>query len=394
MARRSTDAPFGARGCAVAPLRVATHSGNGVSSAETEPRRSGRRVRLVRAPVLRELVRGTAERRTNLALLLLQLGALATGTLIFALGTRWAVVAVALHGVVALGIILVSPWKWRIVRRGLAARPGRSTWPSVALGVLIVVTVATGLLHSSGIVLEYGPFDDMQVHVVAAIATIPLAVWHLIARGNWPQRRDVSRRNVVRAGLVLGAAGVLLAGMEGFYRLVGLPGAKRRFTGSYEQASHEPAAMPSIIWLLDPRPVIAADDWQLEIADARGVRRHSYDDLATFDDRVTATIDCTLGWYAEQTWHGVRLARLLEVPDGARSVLVRSVTGYFRRLPVTDLPHLLLATGYEGEPLAARHGFPARLVAPGRRGFWWVKWVVRIEVSDRPWVWQPYFPLQ
>jgi hypothetical protein len=30
---------------------------------------------------------------------------------------------------------------------------------------------------------------------------------------------------------------------------------------------------------------------------------------------------------------------------------------------------------------------------PGRRGFWWVKWVERIEVSSTPWWWQSPFPL-
>ena len=38
--------------------------------------------------------------------------------------------------------------------------------------------------------------------------------------------------------------------------------------------------------------------------------------------------------------------------------------------------------------------FPARIVAPGRRGFWWVKWISEIAVSSVPWWWQPPFPLQ
>ena len=41
----------------------------------------------------------------------------------------------------------------------------------------------------------------------------------------------------------------------------------------------------------------------------------------------------------------------------------------------------------------AGHGFPARLVAPDRRGFWWVKWVVRIETSNVPWWVQSPYPL-
>jgi DMSO/TMAO reductase YedYZ molybdopterin-dependent catalytic subunit len=46
-----------------------------------------------------------------------------------------------------------------------------------------------------------------------------------------------------------------------------------------------------------------------------------------------------------------------------------------------------------GRPLSVGHGFPARLVAPGRRGFWWVKWVSEIDVDDSPWWWQPPLPL-
>lgn len=327
-------------------------------------------------------------------LLWLLLGAALTGTLLFAGGTRWVLAALVGHGVTALGIVVLTRPKWRIVRRGTAARPLRSTWPSMLLGVLVVVTTATGVLHSSGLVLRYGPFDDMQVHVVAALATIPLTVWHVVARGHAPQRRDLARGELVRGGLVLGAAAGLFGVSEAAYRLAGLPGARRRFTGSFEQGSDDPERMPSIIWLLDPRPEIAADAWRLQVTDAAGARTLGYSDVAPYDDRVRATIDCTVGWYAEQDWRGVRLARLLTPGAATQSIVVRSVTGYSRRFPVSDLPHLLLATGYGDEQLASRHGFPARLVAPGRRGFWWVKWVTGIETSDDPWWWQPYFPLQ
>jgi DMSO/TMAO reductase YedYZ molybdopterin-dependent catalytic subunit len=44
-----------------------------------------------------------------------------------------------------------------------------------------------------------------------------------------------------------------------------------------------------------------------------------------------------------------------------------------------------------GEPLSPGHGYPARIAAPGRRGFWWVKWVTEIELSDAPaWLQLPY----
>ena len=73
--------------------------------------------------------------------------------------------------------------------------------------------------------------------------------------------------------------------------------------------------------------------------------------------------------------------------------MVHSVTGYWVRLPLTDLDRLLLATGVGDGPLSAGHGYPLRLVVPGRRGYWWVKWVDRIELQSTPWWWQPPFPV-
>ena len=71
-----------------------------------------------------------------------------------------------------------------------------------------------------------------------------------------------------------------------------------------------------------------------------------------------------------------------------------SATGYARRFPVEEAPRLLLALRMGGRSLSAEHGFPARLVAPDRRGFWWVKWVVAVRPEPVPYWWQPPFPLQ
>jgi DMSO/TMAO reductase YedYZ molybdopterin-dependent catalytic subunit len=55
---------------------------------------------------------------------------------------------------------------------------------------------------------------------------------------------------------------------------------------------------------------------------------------------------------------------------------------------------LLVATRVGGQLLDAGHGFPVRLVAPNRRGFWWVKWVTRITTEALPSWWQVPFPTQ
>jgi DMSO/TMAO reductase YedYZ molybdopterin-dependent catalytic subunit len=109
-------------------------------------------------------------------------------------------------------------------------------------------------------------------------------------------------------------------------------------------------------------------------------------------ERFTAVLDCTSGWYSEQEWEGVRLSALLPAGEW-RSVEVRSVTGYTRWFGADTLDDVWLATRLNGFPLPYGHGYPARIVAPGRRGFWWVKWVTSIQPSARPPWAQSAFPL-
>jgi len=330
-----------------------------------------------------------AGRGTNLALLVLLASALVTGALAFASGGRWAFAALAAHGAAGLGIVLLSPWKAAISRRGMRRdRPG--TPGSILLAVLVVVTVATGVAHAIGV---WPSLLAIQIHVAAALCSIPLAVWHVIVRPVRPRRVDLSRRSLLRAGAVAGGSVAAFGAIEGIVRATGLSGGDRRATGSYERGSFEPNAMPVTQWLDDADPRLEASNWRLEVRSLDGVRALTYDEIGVHDDGVRATLDCTGGWFATQDWSGIRLDRLLEHLDDVRSVVVTSATGYGRRFPIGDATSLILATRVSGEPLSAGHGFPARLVAPGRRGFWWVKWVERIEASSTPWWWQSPFPL-
>lgn len=262
-------------------------------------------------------------------------------------------------------------------------------WASAALGGLVLVSMAAGLGHSTGAAEWWGPFTAMEVHVGAALAAAPLAVWHVVARPIRLQPADLSRRALIRAGATLAVAGAVYGTTELAARALVLPGAGRRFTGSYEAGSFDPVSMPVSSWMFDSIPAIDASSWELHV----GGRAIAYDDLSRGDDRVTATLDCTGGFYSTQVWTGVRLDRLLGGAAG-RSIRVVSATGYDRRFPIEEAPRLLLATRFGEQSLDAGHGFPARLVAPDRRGFWWVKWVVRVDVDDAPYWLQSPFPLQ
>jgi DMSO/TMAO reductase YedYZ molybdopterin-dependent catalytic subunit len=329
-------------------------------------------------------------RRTNLALLAVLLAALASGGLAFAAGTGWGRPVVVAHGLAGLAVLLLAPWKSVVVRRGLARRRGPGRAASVAFGVVVLVAVAAGLGHATGLARSLGPVSAMQVHVGAALAAVPLLAWHAAARGGTRVRRtDLSRRALLRAAAVAGGSGLLLLALEGVARLTGLPGARRRFTGSFPA---DPGRIPVTQWLDDRVQVIDPASWRLQVRAGGATRAWTWEELDGFADRVEAVLDCTGGWYANAAWEGARLDRLL--PPGARgSLVVVSATGYRRRLPVADAPGLLLATRLGDRPLSAGHGFPARLVAPGRRGFWWVKWVTTVELDPAPWWRQPPFPL-
>jgi molybdopterin-dependent oxidoreductase-like protein protein len=326
--------------------------------------------------------------RTNLGLLALLAAAFLTGWLAFAFATgpsRWSLI---LHATSGFAIVALLPWKSMIARRGLRrAGPGR--WASILLGALVLISIGAGLLHSTGLAVNIGSLTAMDFHVGAAIAAVPFAIWHVMARRVKLRPADLSRRAALRGGAVLIGAAAAYATTEVVVRAAGLGGAARRFTGSYEAGSNNPDALPVSSWMLDAIPSVDPSSWTLKTP----ARIWTYDELFALDDRLTATLDCTGGFYSTQDWAGARLDRLVGGTAGA-SVRVVSHTGYDRRFPMGDAGRILLATRIGGRALDPGHGFPARIVSADRRGFWWVKWVVAIEVDDLPPWWQPPFPLQ
>jgi DMSO/TMAO reductase YedYZ molybdopterin-dependent catalytic subunit len=336
-----------------------------------------------------------AGRRTNLALLVLLAWGLATGGMAFAIGQGWNRWISVAHGVGGLAVLLLAPWKSVIARRGLRrGRPGRGT--SIALAVVVAVALASGVGHATGLLRSVAGITAIQIHVGAALLSVPLALVHVAARRVRPRPTDVSRRVLLRSAALAAGSAAVYGAVAGITVIGRLPGRDRRFTGSYETGSGRPEEMPVTQWLNDSVPAIDGNAWRLSLGGHTG-EGLALSELDRMVEPIRAVLDCTGGWFAEQTWEGVRLDRLLALAGAGetehRSVVVASVTGYRRRFPAADASGLWLVTRIGGRPLSPGHGFPARLVAPGRRGFWWVKWVSSVDRSTAPWWWQPPFPL-
>lgn len=297
--------------------------------------------------------------------------AFVTGVATVAIGSpdgAWVAIG---HGIFGMAVVLLIPWKSRVA----------------------VITLIAGLGYATGLVRSIAGETGLWVHIAVALALVPLAVWHVWARRIRPRRTDLSRRTLLRAGVLAAGAVGLYASSQAAISVLGLPGARRRFTGSLETASFRPEAMPTTSWLLDAVPAVDPDRWRLTVNDVQGRRELTLAELTRFNTQVLATLDCTSGWYSHQDWTGVPLGTLLHRGPGAQSIYVHSITGYWIRFPIQDVDRLLLATQVGGAPLSPGHGFPMRLVAPGRRGYWWVKWVDRVEVQTTPSWWQPPFPI-
>ncbi len=325
-----------------------------------------------------------AGRRTNVALLILLIGAFVSGWVAFASGRpTTASVTTAVHGLFGIAVVVLLPWKNMIIRRAPVLRLA-----SLALLILIIGCLLAGFVELFVGYATVAGVSPIQVHVGAAVIAVPLLVWHLRRhRRQRIRRRDLSRRTLLRGSVMalgVGAGYVLLAGAAQWTS----PGRPRAATGSRPV---DPNAIPATIWLFDRVPVLVGAQRVAVAGSTVAVA-----DLAARSGPVRARLDCTSGWYADAEWNGIRLAELIPraTLTAAASITVRSVTGYSRTFPATDAESLWLAVSCQGRPLSPGTGAPVRLVAPGRRGFWWVKWVASVEISTRSSWQQLPFPAQ
>jgi DMSO/TMAO reductase YedYZ molybdopterin-dependent catalytic subunit len=303
-----------------------------------------------------------------------------------------------IHRIAAWALIFLIPWKsiisLRSLRRGMDRRFDRN----IMILVSIVIAIATLLILAFGLIWKwnigkyyvwiagYG-YSVIGWHWgIALYALLPLYALHTWRRWHHPKRTDFAGRRQALKLIGLGAAAVAAWRLsEALAKTLESADTPRRFTGSREEGSFTGNVHPVTSGPDQGRIQLEPKMWSLSL---RGAVKTPLvltyaDALAQSASEVTATLDCTGGWYTIQTWRGIRLTDLLaqaEIEPEAVGIILKGVLDYTSPFTLPQAQEILLATRVGEEVLNHSHGFPLRAVVPSRRGWHWVKWLTEIEV--------------
>jgi hypothetical protein len=313
-----------------------------------------------------------------------------------------------LHGIGAYALLLLMFLKASII---LDAWRRRRRWTGTRLAfifliILLLITLLTGLLWTMNGPIYIGGFSLVSIHMYVAIILMGLMFWHAWQLRFIRRVPGASGRRLFLGSSVFAISGMILWWFtERIKALAGFEGANRRFTGSYEAGSFS-LTFPVVSWIGDRPPPVNLKSWTLRIEGAvKNSMVLDYEGLSQMPHQtITTVLDCTGGWYTIQHWRGVMVRTLFEqtgLLSEASSVTFESLTGYKRRFKLAEAQDFMLALGIttdsmgdDFDSLSSGHGFPIRLVAPGKRGMEWVKWVSLIRINESA-AWQQLpLPLQ
>jgi DMSO/TMAO reductase YedYZ molybdopterin-dependent catalytic subunit len=144
-----------------------------------------------------------------------------------------------------------------------------------------------------------------------------------------------------------------------------------------------------------PTPELDTADWTFTVQTETGSTKWNWDELHALGvEDVHTDIHCVTRWSKLGTsWRGVPLDAIFEQVETSRDfVMEYSYGGYTTNVPLEDLldGKAWIVSEFEGEPLDAEHGGPARLLVP-HLYFWksakWIRGLVMQE-NDEPGFWE------
>jgi DMSO/TMAO reductase YedYZ molybdopterin-dependent catalytic subunit len=154
-------------------------------------------------------------------------------------------------------------------------------------------------------------------------------------------------------------------------------------------------------------PVLRVDDWRLildgEVERSVQLDYRSLRNLPAVE--ITKTLECISNFVtlcemvpfgcdliSNARWKGVTMSDVLGLAGGVKSGVISIATisadEYTTALPIEAAldPDTLLVYEMNGEPLPREHGYPVRVLVPGRYGMKNAKWVVNLRALRREFV--------
>ncbi|UCF49479.1 MAG: molybdopterin-dependent oxidoreductase [Thermoplasmatales archaeon] len=116
----------------------------------------------------------------------------------------------------------------------------------------------------------------------------------------------------------------------------------------------------------------------------------TYDEIidSFHSSKRVITLFCVEGWEVKILWEGIMVRDLLDLADvspEATTIIFYAYDGYSTSFPldyITD-NNIIMAYKMNNVTIPPRRGFPFQLVAEGKWGYKWIKWITTIELSDK-----------
>ena len=187
-----------------------------------------------------------------------------------------------------------------------------------------------------------------------------------------------------------------------------MPLFRSRAEQKVRDAGYDPARLPPGQYLTEKWPVLHAGTvpstdlatWDFRVwGEVDTPITLSWDEFSRLPaGETTQDIHCVTRWsrfdatFGGAPWSAIR--ELVGQRPSARFVIAHAEQGFTANVPIAFLEgeQALLATHADGEPLTPEHGWPLRLVIPGKYFWKSAKWLRGIELSavDRPGFWERY----
>ena len=266
-----------------------------------------------------------------------------------------------IHRIAAWALILLIPWKAIISLRSLGRGVDRRLDRNVMIVVSVVASIATVIIVIFGLIWKWN-FGEQYLWIagygytaigwhwgIALYLLLPLFALHVWRRWPHPKKTDfIGRRQVLKL-IGLGVASVATWSTAEFLaRWLQNPDSSRRFTGSREAGSFTGNDHPVTSGPNQGKIKLDPLTWKLNFTGAvKTPLILTYADvLALSISEVTATLDCTGGWYTTQIWRGIPLTDLLaraEIHGSAIGIILKGVSDYTAYYTLAQAQEILVS---------------------------------------------------